>query len=86
MSPRAKNRVLTISAAVGAIVTVLGLASPTTNALNHHFVTHDTFVVFQQGLALQHQRDSLVGDARLNRIDTSVAAILRWCHRERGCQ
>jgi hypothetical protein len=93
MSPRAKNRLLTVSAAIGALVGALGLTRPAVHALNEHFVTTDTFRLYQAGAALQHQRDSLNGlrdyaqlRDSVNAVSSGVAVLLRACHRSGECR
>lgn len=47
--------------------------------------TVDARFVHTDDFRLIHQRDSLVYDAKLTRIDTSLGALVRDCRRRGGC-
>lgn len=90
MSPKTRNIRISITAILAAAVVVGGWmvnnAPKVASALDRRYVHTDSFAIHQQGEALVHQRDSLVIDARLTRIDTSLGMLVRDCQRRGGCR
>lgn len=49
------------------------------------YVRQTTFAVFQQGLAAQHQRDSLIQDARAVRAESKLDVLVAACRKRGDC-
>lgn len=86
MSRENGRRVATLLALATVVVLVAAWLLPApVSAINQHWVTTDTFRIYQQGLAQQRVRDSIIAQYKLDRIDTAVQALYRDCQHRRGC-
>lgn len=58
---------------------------PTRAEVDSLFVKQTTFTTFRLDLELQHQRDSLISDARAVRAESKLDALVADCRRRGGC-
>lgn len=85
MTPRRKVA-LNLTVSIGAIVGALGFVGRSGDHYLHStFVTVDTFTVYQQAVARQHQLDSMVADRRETLSDSLLAQLYRACQRRGEC-
>jgi len=81
----ARKWVLLVGAILGVLTTVLGMAAGAKKVADAAYVRQDTFALYRSGEMAKRLRDSLINDARLTRIDTGLAQLVRACQRKREC-
>lgn len=83
---RTRKVVLNASALVGALLAVAGWAlRSSARVLDERYVHVDSFAAYQAGVAQQHQRDSLIQDARSTRQEQMLGELYRACQRRGEC-
>lgn len=89
--PESLKRFLTL---VGLALPVVGSIAATARYANSletrphaesTYVRQDSFAIYQARMAAKRERDSLIADAKMSRIDTSLNVLVRACRRRGDC-
>jgi hypothetical protein len=76
MTPTTKKRAVSFTISSAALVTAMAWGAPRAAPIvNQHWVLRDTFTVFQVGLAMKAQRDSLNLVSELHELRRMVTGL-----------